>query len=152
DLRDFAWGYYARLTQADRGFIRLPSGTMDVAFAPDGKSLVVACTDGNLYLWDVPGRRQRASLKAQIGQLYAVAYSPDGKLMASGGSGGTVKLWDSASGKERSSMKLGAERAWQVTFSPDGKSLAAGGGSWNDSTRQWFAGEVKVLDIASGQE
>src|SRR3954447_3921334 len=82
-----------------------------VAYSPDGKTLAsgsgptirLATPDGKtsgsgtgeptIKLWDVPAKKERATLKGHAGMVASVAVSPDGKTLASGSHDRTVKLW-----------------------------------------------------------
>ena len=80
---------------------RMPLGAIayGVAFAPDGRSVAVACQDRALYLLDVDTHQARI-LRGHDDQVFAVAFSPDGKRLASGSWSGEIRLWDVASGGE----------------------------------------------------
>lgn len=69
------------------------SGIVDMAFAPDGRSLLLACEDGQIRLWDVNSRQVRATYDWQIGTVRCVAFAPDGLTAAAGGDG-VVLVWD----------------------------------------------------------
>ncbi len=57
---------------------------VDLVFAPDGKSIVVASQSGVQVLsW--PDRVQQRTLKTVALNLHCLAFSPDGKLLAVGG-------------------------------------------------------------------
>jgi WD40 repeat protein len=67
-----------------------------VAFAPDGRRLAAASTDGTAWLWDVadPARPgQPVGLVASADPLFALAFSPDGVTLAAGGADRAVHLW-----------------------------------------------------------
>jgi WD40 repeat protein len=65
-----------------------------MAFSPDGRTLVTAHWRDTLQLWNIPTRREVATLKTQ-GEFDAlgVAFSPDGKFLAACGFKGLVQLW-----------------------------------------------------------
>lgn len=68
-----------------------------VTFSPDGRTLAVGGRaphgEGAVLLWDVPGRRNIATVTFtnRRADVDAVAFSPDGRTMAIGGSG--LALW-----------------------------------------------------------
>jgi len=77
-----------------------PSMLYAVAFSPDGKLLATADRVGHIVIWDLPTRKQKATLEAplmytwdpkarihSIGGIRSVAFSPDSKLVAVGGIG-----------------------------------------------------------------
>ena len=98
------------------------------AFHPDGKHIVTAGRDGELYLWDVAaGRRVRTYkpvpqfLPGVVGNLltyWSVAISPDGKTIAAAGSDSTITLWSIDSEKHRISFDAvqRGESVWSVGF------------------------------------
>src|SRR5262249_27874007 len=83
-----------------------------VSFSPDGDTLAAAWNPrgkpeqplwtgtgpGQVVLWDVPARKEKARFRGLTGKLLSVAFSPDGRLLATGGGPGGKfrpqgKLW-----------------------------------------------------------
>src|SRR6266481_5755948 len=74
-----------------------------VAWAPDGKTLATLCSvKGEVKLWDVAERKERATLGSDLGASYSLAFTPDGKSLVVGhhqndakaGPTGGIALWD----------------------------------------------------------
>nr|WP_243716299.1 hypothetical protein [Actinomadura darangshiensis] len=63
-----------------------------VAFAPDGRSLAAASSDGQVWVWDLPGRTLRTTLP-HPGPVTAVAFLRSGAL-ATAAADGTARIWD----------------------------------------------------------
>jgi hypothetical protein len=75
-------------------------GCVVARFAPDGRTLAFTRELGTyraVYLWDIAGRRERATLERQRGPL---AFSPDGGLLATaaGDCPARIHLWDVRTG------------------------------------------------------
>ncbi len=125
-------------------------GPLALAFDKAATLMVVATTAGTLELWDVPDRRQLASLtielpKADLGadrwSLLSLALSPRRHCLAAGTDAGVVYVWNftdrSRSGPLRSPPPLPGEdsdtsapaAAINLAFSPDDDRLAVLRGS-----------------------
>jgi WD40 repeat protein len=128
-----------------------PATVRCVAFGPGGKVLAsggqgefdrrTGTQWGEVRLWDLATRKQRALLKGHRADVIGLAFSGDGKAVASADSGGALLLWDVASGKQRTAQRgPQAHEQMCVTFSGDGKRLAAAG-----------AVEAKVWEAATGK-
>jgi WD40 repeat protein/serine/threonine protein kinase len=102
-------------------------------------------------------RRDRLTIKAHPGEVWAVAFTPDGKrLVTSGASGssqprrkifdlapGDVKFWDAATGQPlRVRLDGPADDVDRAVLSPDGTHLAATRGSGSPTVLVW--------DLATG--
>lgn len=66
----------------------------DVAFSPDGGSLVVVSGEGVARVRETRGWSERAGFAWDIGPLRCVAFSPDGQRAACAGHQGVIVVWD----------------------------------------------------------
>jgi WD40 repeat protein len=67
----------------------------DLSYSPDGRSVVLACGDGSVRLWDCAANQVAQAFDWKIGPaVYSVCFAPDGMTCAVGGADGQVVLWD----------------------------------------------------------
>lgn len=110
--------------------------TSNIAYSPDGKSVLSGSWDGTVRLWDITSGKLTKEFKEHKGHVVTVAFSPDGKTIATGGNDGSVKLWNVATGKVirqfidyYGSRIMGFPLA-NISFSPDGKYIMVPYGSF----------------------
>jgi WD40 repeat protein len=105
----------------------LPPGApvRTVAFAGDGRRVLVATRDGRVRAW-APESMRVADLAPQDAAVTSLAVSPDGARFATGTDAGTVRLWDSATLRQEGQTLRFDEAARCLAFRPDGRSLAVG--------------------------
>jgi WD40 repeat protein len=86
-----------KIMDLDGGQIRTSLSREDqtcqaMAFAPDGKSLLLATCEGAVHLSELRGRPPRTILHGQF-PAYCSAFSSDGRFVAAGGLDGVVRMW-----------------------------------------------------------
>ncbi len=115
------------------------SGTLAVAFAPDGV-LVSGDSDGRLRFWDVVKGKELRKWCAHEGSVASLAFTADGKTLASGGSDRRLRFWDLDSGTEIDPPHGHAGPAQALAWSPDGRTLVSGGKDNTIRFWDWLAG------------
>ncbi|MFZ3495115.1 helix-turn-helix domain-containing protein [Streptomyces sp. 5.8] len=110
-----------------------------VAFAPGGRTLATAGSDGKVLLRRVADRSTVAAFTAP-GRVRTVAFSPDGRTLAAGSTDGPVRLWPvgAGSGGAVSVLPPSTAGARAVAFAPDGGTLAVAAAD----------GTIRLLDPA----
>ena len=119
----------------------------DLAFTPDGRTLVSSDFGGGVIVWDVARGERSEELSAHRGPVWALAISPDGRTLYSAGDDGRMILWDL--GRDRRLVRSFAlrqefediETPRGIDVSPDGETLAF--------TER--GGTVELLDTATLQ-
>ena len=100
-----------------------------VALAADGRTAVVSCQGGKLWVCDVLTGRQRAIVRRIPDDITAgPLFSPDGRSVAiatAGGWGPAIHIFECVTWAERHNWFL-PTRASALAFTPDGRTLASG--------------------------
>jgi WD40 repeat protein len=123
------------------------TGSLSLAFSPDGKTLACGDGDGVISFWDVEtGTLARPMPRHQMG-VNSVAVSPDGRTVATASSDRSIGLWDVASAKQLQTLSH-KDSVQSVAFSPDGKHLASA--SYDDGAAA-VVDTIALWDPAKGE-
>ena len=123
--------------------------TLSVAYAPDGRTLAAAKSDGSVQLWDAASGKLQFNLSGLGGAVNGIAFSPDGSAIVAAGSDRTLKLWDVRSGKVLRTLATAGSAIQAVSFAPDGKSVVSG--TQDGSVKLWDADSGTLLRSFAGQ-
>jgi WD40 repeat protein/energy-coupling factor transporter ATP-binding protein EcfA2 len=124
-----------------------------VAYSPDGRTLVVVSGDRSATLLNAETNKPSDTLGEQNVEILSFAFSPDGRLMATAESDpadqSIVRILD-ASNKRLIGEPLKQEEAVSnLAFSPDSKLLAAGTGT--GVVKIWDTGSPKLVSEFPGE-
>ncbi len=99
----------------------------NVAFAPDGRTLLATRSQGTPEVWDVASAQMHASWQncSLSPDLHAAAWMPDGRLLVQSAASG-VQIHDLTTGSVRMPAGQGLWPVVSLAFSPDGRSLYLG--------------------------
>lgn len=153
-----------------------------IGFAPDGKTLLSADRNGGAFLWEADTGREIASLRGHSSEITSVSWRADSKIVATSGADGTVRLWGAEEGNQVKSWAAHGGGTTSVAFAADGRLVTVGrdkvvklwkadGGHLKDLSSFTdialaccfshdgkrvaagdYSGEVRLIDIASGQQ
>ena len=141
-----------KLLEVDTGktlFSKKLDGAAEVAFAPDGLSLVTVTNAKTVQIWDVPSGDEQSKISGATVPLRSIAFSFDGRKLAAGGgearkkgmANGTVFVWDLATQRLLKKLEMtDPSSVTSVAFSGDGKLLAGAS----------IDGEVRIWNVADG--
>jgi WD40 repeat protein len=72
---------------------------LQVAFAPDSRTLVTASRDQTARMWNTSGSPLKV-FRGHLGAVHAAAFSPDGRRIITGGADRTAILWNVDGGQQ----------------------------------------------------
>jgi WD40 repeat protein len=131
-----------------------------VAWARDGKTLAsLSSVKGEVKLWDIAERKERATLRSDLGASYSLAFTPDSLTLVVGhhqnnakaGPSGGIALWDAATGQRKGFLQHKQPRGVAtLALAPDGKLIAAVE-SWREGEKGEYKGCVALWDVANGK-
>jgi WD40 repeat protein/serine/threonine protein kinase len=124
------------------------SAVYALAYRPDGRRLVAACSDKQVRIWAIgPALRSQPKLvqllRGPEGEVNSVAYRFDGQELATGDLAGWLLVWHATGDNElKEAWRIHAHRDGinSVAYSPDGRRLATASKD----------GTVKLWDAAKG--
>jgi WD40 repeat protein len=119
---------------------------LDVAWSNDGRTVLSACRDGSLGLWNIQSGALIGDLFRRPGdgggggedpRVLAVAFSPDGRRFVTAGARGVVQLWDVATRQVVASLVGHTDDVYAIAYAPDGSRIVTG--SDDKTLRFWDA-------------
>jgi WD40 repeat protein len=127
------------------GFLSGHADTVtNLAYMPDGRTLVSSSWDRTVRFWDMDKRRP---LGPHLKGMYGLSISPDGLLLASA-AGESVTLWKLPGGEPTSELRFDQRYEMdRVAFSPDGKLLATSNEPTGLTPAQVFLWDVSTRQL-----
>jgi WD40 repeat protein len=112
--------------QAGRPVGSIPAheeGVLQIAYAPDGRTLASAAMDGSVKMWDMTRGAEMRLLEAGDDWVQSLAWSPDGQRLAVGHHDGSITVYDATTGKRiwsagRGFSPAGTPKGVPRTYSP----------------------------------
>ena len=119
----------------------------DLAFSPDGKTLLAA-SQGQVSFWDAASGREAGPslLHKTFGvlprRIFSATFSPDGTKILTGSTDTYARLWSAATRQETAApLAHPNSDVWRVVFTPDGKRAATACGD----------GAARLWDLTTGK-
>jgi WD40 repeat protein/serine/threonine protein kinase len=127
--------------------VMCPGRASAIALSPDGKTLVAACENGALLLWDTRTLASLGNLHSVLLGLHSVAFSNDGRRIVAGSNGKeAIKIWDADSGEDLATLEGKGSLFRNARVSADGNLIAAR--NWNGMLHVWRAPSWEEIKIS----
>ncbi|HEY0605612.1 MAG TPA: WD40 repeat domain-containing protein [Herpetosiphonaceae bacterium] len=121
------------------GVINVAESANDSAYAPNGKFVATADSEGVLRVWSLPARKlaytlgdesEMAQASSRLDRLSLqlaiwVRFSPDSTVLASSAPDLKIRLWNVADGSLLRTLPASSDYVRALAFSPDGTILAS---------------------------
>jgi serine/threonine-protein kinase len=112
-----------------------------LALAHEGRSIVAACADRQLHLFDLETGKERLRFGQSPQEIACLAVAPgSGHVLA--GQGASVRVWNAATGQEVTRLTGHTNAVRSIAVSRDGRQAVTGG---DDRT-------LRLWDLHSGRE
>jgi WD40 repeat protein len=123
-------------TPPTRILSKLSAEVNQAAFHPDGRWLILACSDKLVRIWDIETDTPQAVELAHSSAAISVSINHEGNRIFSGCRDGSIHYWNAATGEELWSSQQGGE-ILATAVSADGMMVLSG--SSNGTARFWDA-------------
>ena len=122
------------------------SSLCDVAFSPNGRSLVYASYDRSVRIRNIrDGSLQALPVTGSPKYFVSVVFSPDGRYVAAGNLDSSLWIWESRTHRLVAKWCGHIRGVWSMVFTPDGKGLMSG--SYDNTVKYW---DVNLLGNRQG--
>jgi WD40 repeat protein len=118
--------------------VRWGTWCQEIAWSPDGKTIVVGDTASSIVLFDALSGDTLRTLPPHKASINGAAWAPDSARLATAAEDGTLRIWDARSGKVVHELSADRGDCCRITWSPDGKQIAC-------NIRIWEAESGRVV-------
>jgi len=147
--KDYRLNVWDVRTKRKTHVLRARAGhVIGAAFSPDGRSLAMASSAGELVQHDARTFQIIHRTQAHDREMFQLAYSHDGRLLATLGDANTLNLWDTKLRHLKSLRDPSQKPVACLAFSPDDRLIAVGGG--DRIVRIWSVETGQKLAILTG--
>jgi len=119
------------------GVFSHPATVFQVAFSPDGKTILTRGDDNTARLWDVATGRPIGQPMVNEGDIRSAAFNLDGSTILAGCSDNGARLWDAATGEPIGPALEQGGSVNSGAFTIDGKSFVTV--SDNSTSKRFFS-------------
>jgi hypothetical protein len=125
--RDDSRGDYAAVASSLSGFRIYTTAIHNIAFSPDGDTLLSGSGDGTVRWWDVESGLHTKTVNAHSVWCFSIAIHPDGEMIATGGGDQLVKLWRIENRTPFATLAGHTDDVHAVAYDPTGRKLFSAG-------------------------
>jgi len=129
-------------------FLEEGTGVFSCAYSPDGKSLALSLSSGDIKVYSTISWEHVRTLTGHRDWVWTIAYSPNSNQIVSGCDDRTARLWDVEAGVCLYTLTGHRGPVYGVTFSPCGESVASSGD--DSAVRLWDVGTGECRQTLTG--